>query len=70
MLAWRYGGEDPWRLYNALDADYRPLEHPERPPMRPRYPTRLRSFMYACAEMAAIMDNRMSDTIGNRGKAG
>lgn len=25
-LAWRYGGADPYRLYNSLDEDYRPLD--------------------------------------------
>lgn len=29
FLAWRYGGEDPYKLYNGLDADYRPLGHPD-----------------------------------------
>lgn len=24
-LAWRYGGADPYRLYNGLDEGYRPL---------------------------------------------
>jgi hypothetical protein len=24
-LAWRHGGADPYRLYNALDGEYRPL---------------------------------------------
>lgn len=56
FLAWLHGGEDPWRLYNMLDADYRPLWKPDAAPMRPKTPTRLRAFMYACAQVAATME--------------
>jgi len=48
FLAWRYGGEDPYRLYNGLDGNFRPLGYPEADPAPPRYPTRLRHFLYGC----------------------
>lgn len=63
--AWRYGGEDPWKTYNLLDADYRPLWAPDRPPVRPKFPTRLRSFMYACGQVAAKLDGKMNETGGH-----
>jgi hypothetical protein len=50
--AWRFGGNDPYRLYHGLDQDYVPLEG-DGPPRRPPHPRRLRSFVYACAARAA-----------------
>lgn len=51
MLAWRYGSEDPYRLFNMLDAEYRPWAGGDpRPPARPG---RVRAFIYACAQVAA-----------------
>jgi hypothetical protein len=49
-LAWRYGGEEPYRLYNSLDSEYVPIEGGERTP--PLYPARLRYFIYGCAVAA------------------
>ena len=67
--AWRYGGTDPWRLYNLLDADFRPLWDPKLAPVRPLTPTRLRAFMYACGRVAAKMDgSTMKATSGNTRK--
>lgn len=62
FCAWRYGREDPWRLYNRLGVDYRPLWDPSLPPKLPRHPSRYRAFMYACGKAAAILDRKMKDT--------
>ena len=62
FCAWRYGGEDPWRLYNRLDADYRRVWDPSLPVVRPRHPDRVQRWMYAMAKVAAIMDQKMKDT--------
>lgn len=62
FTAWRYGGEDPWRLYNDLDGDYRPLADPERPAVRPKYPVRVRHFVYACGAVAAMIEGKVKDT--------
>lgn len=51
--AWHFGGEDPWRLYNMLDEDYRPVAAPERGPIRPQNPRRVKAFLYACANYSA-----------------
>lgn len=67
FAAWRYGGEDPWRLYNLLDAAYRPLANPTRAPVRPKFPMRVRAFMYACARAALIMEGKMDATSGSGG---
>lgn len=61
FFAWRYGSEEPWRLYNGLDSDYRRLHDPALPAVRPRYPDRLRAFMYGCGKAAAIMEGKMKD---------
>jgi hypothetical protein len=63
FLAWRYGGEDPYRTYNGLDEDYRPLGHPEEAPRPPTYPTRLRHFLYGCGLAALKNDSKLA---GNR----
>lgn len=55
-----------------LDADYRPLTPREdgtlRDPVRPRFPTRYRAWMYAMAATSAIMDGRMKETTGSAGR--
>lgn len=51
-LAWKHSGADPYRLFNALRDDYRPLERPEREPLPPPYPERLRNVIYAFATFA------------------
>jgi hypothetical protein len=48
-LAWRHGGHDPYRLYNMLDEDYRPLGKPDAEPLPPHAPRRLRNVVYAFA---------------------
>jgi len=60
FLAWRYGGDDPYRTYNGLGEDYRPLGHPELPAHPPRYPTRLRHFVYGCGLFAAEHDAKLA----------
>lgn len=50
MLAWRYGGEDPYRLFHMLDANYVPWGGGL--PTPPQYPSRLRAFLYACGQVA------------------
>lgn len=45
-LAWRYGGENPYAVYNALDKEFVPYDGGEpRPPLNP---ARLRYFIYGC----------------------
>jgi hypothetical protein len=39
---------DPYRLYNGLGEDYRPLGQPDAAPRPPRFPERVRAFLYAC----------------------
>jgi hypothetical protein len=53
-LAWKHGGLDPYRLFNCLRDDYRPLERPDQEPLPPVFPTRLRSVIYAFAAIAEI----------------
>lgn len=43
-LAWKFGGEDPFRLYFGLDGDYVPWSG--GPPVRPAYPDRIRKLIY------------------------
>lgn len=50
-LAWRYGNENPYALYNLLDGRYVPWGGGE--PMPPPHPARLVAFIYGCAEVAA-----------------
>lgn len=45
---WRTTGHDPYRLYNNLDAEYRPIHDPTQPPRPPQFPERVRAFVYAC----------------------
>ena len=49
--AWRYGGHDPYRLYNLLDDNYRPMDVGGEP-RRPLHPSRVRAFIYGCAKVA------------------
>jgi hypothetical protein len=60
FLAWRYGGEDPYRLYNGLDADYRPLGHPDELSRPPRYPSRLRHFLYGAGLFASEIEAKLA----------
>jgi hypothetical protein len=60
FLAWRYGGEDPYRTYNGLDGDYRPLGHSEMEPRPPRYPSRLRHFVYGAGLYAADIESKLA----------
>lgn len=45
-------GADPYRLYNGLGDDYRPLGQPDAEPRPPQFPERVRAFVYACAMYA------------------
>lgn len=49
-LAWLHGGENPFRLYHALDHDYRP--YGGGPVMRPAFPERVRALIYGFANQA------------------
>ena len=52
-LAWRYGKENPYLLFNGLERDYRPVGGGEdEPPRPPPYPWRIRAFILACANYA------------------
>lgn len=59
--AWHYGGKDPFRLYRMLDDDYRPMWNPSLEAERPRYPERVRRFMYGLGRASAIIDGKMED---------
>jgi hypothetical protein len=66
FLVWKASGTDPYRLYNGLDEDYRPLGDPTAPRRPPLYPERVRAFLYACGERAREMeieDAKMQATI-------
>ena len=60
FLAWRYGGEDPYKTYNGLGSDYRPLGHPNEPSRPPQYPSRLRHFLYGCGLLAQSDDAKLA----------
>jgi hypothetical protein len=51
-LAWKHSGLDPYRLFNSLREDYRPLEDPAAEPLPPPHPERLRNVVYAFAAFA------------------
>jgi hypothetical protein len=54
-LAWLHGGHDPYRLFNRLGDDYRPLEASadgDRPQFRPPNPKRLSHVVYGFATVA------------------
>lgn len=51
-LAWRYGNEDPYRLYNNLDEEYRPYGVPDVEPVPPQRAGRVRYFVYGCGAYA------------------
>ena len=55
-LAWLHGGHDPYRLFNRLDDDYRPLEASadgDRPQHRPPEPKRVAHVLYGFALLAS-----------------
>lgn len=51
-LAWKHGGHDPYRLFNRLRDDYRPLEDPAGEPLPPPHPERVANVIYAFAVAA------------------
>lgn len=57
-MAWRYGREDPYRLYHGMDAFYR--KPGEQEPKPPPHPERLRAFIYGCARAAEELEVRLS----------
>lgn len=57
-MAWKQSGADPYRLYNGLGDDYRPLGRPEEPPRPPQFPERVRTFIYAAAMWSRELDKR------------
>jgi hypothetical protein len=57
MQAWRINGTDPFKLYNALDADYRPFAGGD--PVKPRDPIVYQSFILACAEAASNWEAKL-----------
>jgi hypothetical protein len=58
FLAWRYGNEDPYRLYHGLDAFYRPQGGGD--PKPPPNPDRLRNFIFGMARCAEEMEVRLA----------
>lgn len=55
-IAWRHSGASPYAMFNGLDSTLRPWGHPEFDPAPPAYPSRVKSFTYACAVYAEEMD--------------
>lgn len=53
-LAWKHAGLDPYRTFNRLDDEYRPLEPggDRKEPLRPPDPGRLASVVYGFAVLA------------------
>jgi hypothetical protein len=65
FLAWYHAGRCPYRLYNMLDEQYRPIGEVDEDggpaaPRPPLYPLRLRAFEYACALYAAEYAARLA----------
>lgn len=58
FFTWKASGTDPYRLYNGLDESYRPLGQPDAEPRPPRFPERLRTFLYACGMYAHELDRK------------
>lgn len=54
--AWRVSGADPYRLYNGLDEQYRPLHNPQLAARPPQFPERVRAFVYACGQYARELE--------------
>lgn len=62
-MAWRYGREDPFRLYHGLDGAYRriaDLRDEEVPEVRLPRPIRYRMFLYGCAMVAHEEEIRLA----------
>jgi hypothetical protein len=51
-------GVDPYRLYNSLDEQYRPLHQPGADPRPPQFPERVRAFTYAVANYARELNRK------------
>jgi hypothetical protein len=56
FLTWKASGADPYQLYNGLDASYRPIGQPDAEPRPPRFPERVRCFIYAMASYARELE--------------
>jgi hypothetical protein len=58
FLAWRFGNEDPWALYNSVPTDS---------DRAPRWPARRRAFIYACGLYAAeVMREQTRAMVGGQ----
>ena len=53
---WRASGADPYCVYNGLTGDFRPLHDPTQAPRPPKFPERVRAFVYACAMYARELE--------------
>lgn len=51
---------NPYCAYHGLEADFRPIGHPEADPQPPAWPFRLRMFLYGCAMYAAEHEARLA----------
>lgn len=58
FYTWKASGADPYRIYNGLDTDYRPLGQPDAAPRPPRFPERVRAFVYACGLYARELERK------------
>lgn len=54
-LAWKHGGADPYRTFNGARA-------PD-----PAWPSRVRNFIYACAELAQEEEAERTQAMIGRG---
>lgn len=63
---WRNGGDWtlPWRVYHGLDEDFRPLDDPDAPARRIRYPSRYRHFIYGMAKAVEVLEDGQPDGMG------
>lgn len=55
---WKQSGADPYKVYNGLGPDYRPLHDPAAEPRPPRFPQRVKAFLYACGKYARELERR------------
>jgi hypothetical protein len=61
FYVWKASGADPYKLYNSLGDDYRPLAVPDAEPRPPQFPERVRTFIYACGLRVRELEREDAD---------